>query len=84
VSPRQKIGGFLDAQSLCRNCTVRRQACPSRSACHPRPWEFSDVPQRLAADLDGSLDERLLLEAGFGGTYFGVGNFERDPTARAA
>jgi hypothetical protein len=80
ASPRQKIGGFLDAQSLCRNCTG---ATPGLSE-----------PQRVSPEAVGVLGRplsvsqltwtapwtnRLLLEAGFGGTYFGVGNFERDP-----
>jgi carboxypeptidase family protein len=80
MTPRQKVSGLLDAQSLCRNCTG---ATPGLSE-----------PQRVSPEAVGVLGRplsvsqltwtsprtnRWLLEAGFGGTFFGVGNFERDP-----
>ena len=80
VTPRNKVSSLWDAQSLCRACTG---ATPGASE-----------PQRLSPEAVGVLGRRLdvtqvtwsspvtnrlFLEAGYGGTYFGVGNFERDP-----
>ena len=80
VHPRHRIGAFWDAQSLCRTCTG---ATPGLSE-----------PQRIAPEAVGVLGRRLdvaqatwwspitnrlVVEAGFGSTYFGVGNFEREP-----
>ncbi len=77
---RNKISGFWDAQALCRSCTG---ATPGLSE-----------PQRVSPEAVGVLGRRLdvtqltwsspltdhlLLEAGYGGTFFGVGNFEREP-----
>jgi hypothetical protein len=80
VTPRNKIGAYWDVQSLCRECTG---ATPGLSE-----------PQRVSPEAVGVLGRRLdvtqvtwsspitnklYLEAGYGGTYFGVGNFEREP-----
>jgi hypothetical protein len=80
VTPRNKVTGFWDAQSLCRSCTG---ATPGLSE-----------PQRISPEAVGVLGRRLdvvqaawsspinrrwFLDAGFGATYFGVGNFEREP-----
>jgi hypothetical protein len=80
VTPRNKVGAFWDAQSLCRSCTG---ATPGLSE-----------PQRVSPEAVGVLgrrldvtqvtwsspfSDRLYLEAGYGGIYFGVGNFEREP-----
>src|SRR5262249_52875907 len=80
VTPRHKVSGLWDAQSLCRRCTG---ATPGLSE-----------PQRVSPEAVGVLgrrldvsqvtwsspvNDRLLVEAGYGGTYFGVGNFERTP-----
>jgi len=80
VTPRNKLSGFWDGQSLCRKC---KGATPGLLE-----------PQRVSPEAVGILGRslhvtqltwlspitnRVLLEAGFGGTYFGVGNFEREP-----
>jgi hypothetical protein len=80
VTPRNRLTAFWDAQALCRTCTG---ATPGLSE-----------PQRVSPEAVGvlgrrldvaqvtwwaPLTSRLLLEAGFGGTHFGVGNFERKP-----
>jgi hypothetical protein len=80
VARRHRLTAFWDAQALCRACTG---ATPGLSE-----------PQRVAPEAVGVLGRRLdvaqvawsspvtsqlLLEAGFGGTHFGVGNFEREP-----
>ena len=59
---------------------ARRPACPSRSASRRKPSACSDGRCTSSqATWSSPLTNRLLLEAGFGGTYFGVGNFEREP-----
>jgi hypothetical protein len=80
LTPRNTVSGFWDAQTLCRACTG---ATPGLSE-----------PQRVAPEAVGVLGRRLdatqatwfspltdhlLFEAGYGGTFFGVGNFEREP-----
>jgi hypothetical protein len=80
ATSRNKIGAYWDIQSLCRQCTG---ATPGLSE-----------PQRVSPEAVGVLGRRLdvtqltwsfpmtnrlYLEAGYGGTYFGVGNFEREP-----
>jgi hypothetical protein len=80
VTPRHKISGFWDAQSLCRSCTG---ATPGLSE-PPRvsPEAVGVLGRRLdvtQATWSSPLTDRLLLGAGYGGIYFGVGNFEREP-----
>jgi hypothetical protein len=80
ASPRNRLGVFWDAQALCRTCTG---ATPGLSE-----------PQRVSPEAVGVLGRRLdvaqatwsspitstiLVDAAFGSTFFGVGNFERRP-----
>ena len=79
VTPRNKIGGFWDAQAMCRTCTG---ATPGRSPrrCRPKPSGVLGRPLHVTqATWSSPVTNRLLLEAGYGGTFFGVGNFEREP-----
>jgi hypothetical protein len=77
---RNRLGVFWDAQALCRRCTG---ATPGLSE-----------PQRVSPEAVGVLGRRLdvvqatwssavkntmLVDAAFGSTFFGVGNFERRP-----
>jgi hypothetical protein len=80
ATARNKLAAFWDAQSLCRQCTG---ATPGNSE-PPRisPEAVGVLGRRLdvtQVTWSSPATNRLLLEAGFGGTYFGVGNFERDP-----
>lgn len=85
VTRRNRLTAFWDAQALCRTCTG---ATPGLSE-----------PQRISPEAVGVLGRRLdvtqvtwwspltdrvLVEAGFGGTAFGVGNFEREPNPTRA
>lgn len=80
VNRRHRVSAFWDAQALCRTCTG---ATPGLAE-----------PQRVSPEAVGVLGrrldvaqvtwwspvtDRLVLEAGAGGTRFGVGNFERTP-----
>ncbi len=80
ASPRNKVSGFLDAQELCRTCTG---ATPGRSEPERVSPEAVGVLGRplyvTQATWSSPITDRLLIEAGYGGTVFGVGNFERRP-----
>ena len=80
VTPRHKVSGFWDAQALCRTCTgaTASLADPPRVS----PEAVGVLGRRLdvfQATWSWPITDRLLLDAGFGGTAFGFGNFERDP-----
>ena len=65
---------------LCRTCTgatpglvgARARLAGSRGGSRP-------AAPCVASDMVVARHDRLLLDAGFGGTFFGVGNFEREP-----
>jgi hypothetical protein len=80
ASPRQKVGVFWDAQALCRRCTgaTPGNSEPSRVS----PEAVGVLGRRLnvaQATWSSPATNHLLLEAGFSATFFGVGNFERQP-----
>jgi hypothetical protein len=80
VTPRNKVGAFWDKQVLCRKCTgaTPGNAEPQRSS--PEATGILGRPLDVVqATWSSPVTDRLLLEAGFGGVYFGVGNFERKP-----
>ena len=80
VTPRNKVSAFWDAQSLCRTCTG---ATPGLSEpARVSPEAVGVLGRRLdvtQATWSSPFSDRLFLEAGYGGIYFGVGNFEREP-----
>jgi hypothetical protein len=77
---RHTLSAFWDAQALCRSCTG---ATPGLSEpARVSPEAVGVLGRRLdvtQATWSSPMTDRLLLEAGYGGTYFGVGNFEREP-----
>jgi hypothetical protein len=81
ATPRNKIGGYWDEQWACRKCTgntigITTPAVVSPEANGPNPTNPLRVPQ---VTWTSPVTNRLLLDAGFGGVYYGWGNFERDP-----
>jgi hypothetical protein len=80
VTPRHRIGGFWDIQALCRTCTG---ATPGLSEpARVSPEAVGVLGRRLdvvQTTWSSPVTNRVFLEAGFGGTSFGVGNFEREP-----
>jgi hypothetical protein len=81
VTPRNKIGGYWDEQWVCRKCEgntigITTPAVVSPEANGPNPTLPLRVPQ---VTWSSPLTNRLLIDAGFGGTYYGWGNFERNP-----
>ena len=81
ATPRNKIGGFWDEQANCRTCTglttgitdPPRVSPEARGSGQTKPLR---VPQ---VTWSSPVTNKLLLDAGFGGIYYGWGNFERDP-----
>jgi hypothetical protein len=81
VTTRNKVGGFWDEQANCRKCEglttgitdPPRVAPEARGVGATKPLR---VPQ---VTWSSPVTSRLLLDAGFGGIYYGWGNMERDP-----
>ena len=80
MTPRQKIGAYWDVQSICRQCTG---ATPGlMDPVRVTPEAVGVLGRRLdvtQVTWSSPITDRLFIEAGYGGTYFGVGNFEREP-----
>jgi hypothetical protein len=80
MTARNKIGAYWDVQSLCRQCTGATAGLMEPARVSPEAvgvlGRRLDVTQ---ATWSSPLTNRLFLEAGYSGTYFGVGNFEREP-----
>ena len=80
VSPRNKLGAFWDAQALCRRCTGATSGLAEPQRISPEAVGVLGRPLHVAqVTWTSPVSPRLLVDAGFTGTYFGVGNFERDP-----
>jgi len=78
VSQQHKVGIFWDEQTLCRTCTGATSAGIDPSRVSPEAVGVFGRPLRVAqATWSAPLSNQLLVEAAFGGTYFGFGNFER-------
>jgi hypothetical protein len=80
VNQRHKVAAFWDAQSLCRTCSGATPGLSEPQRVSPEAVGVLGRPLNVfQATWMSPATNRLLLEAGFGGTYFGVGNFEREP-----
>jgi hypothetical protein len=80
VSPRNKFGAYWDEQWVCRNCQgatigITTPPVASPEAIGPGQTLPLRVPQ---VTWSSPITNRLLFDAGFGGTYYGWGNFERE------
>jgi hypothetical protein len=81
ATPRNKISVFWDEQWTCRNCegTTTGLASPAQIVAPEADGVGALVPFRVQqATWSSPVTNRLLLDAGFGTTYYGWGNFERD------
>ncbi len=81
LTPRNKIGGFWDEQAVCRECTGATSGITDPTRVSPEAIGVGATkPLRVQqATWSSPVTSRLLMEAGFGTTYYGWGNFERDP-----
>jgi hypothetical protein len=80
MTGRHKVSVFWDEQTLCRTCTGATSAGIDPPRVSPEAVGVFGRPLRVTqATWSAPLSDRLLVEAGFGGTHFGFGNFERKP-----
>jgi hypothetical protein len=80
ATPRHKFGVFWDEQSLCRTCTGATPGNSEPARVSPEAVGVLGRPLHVSqATWSAPITNQLIAEAGFGGTFFGVGNFERDP-----
>ena len=81
VTPRNKFGAFWDEQATCRACTGATTGITDPARVTPEATGTGATkPLRVPqATWTSPVTSRLLLDAGFGGVYYGWGNFERDP-----
>jgi len=80
MTPRNKISLLWDEQALCRTCTGATSAGIDPPTASPEAVGVFGRPMRVTqATWSGSLSNRLLVDAGYGGAHFGWGNFEREP-----
>jgi hypothetical protein len=80
ITRRNKVSVFWDEQTLCRTCTGATPAGVDPARVSPEAVGVFGRPLRVAqATWSAPLSNRLLVEAGFGATYFGFANFERNP-----
>ena len=81
VTPRNKFGAFWDEQATCRACTGATTGITDPARVTPEATGTGQTkPLRVPqATWTSPVTSRLLLDAGFGGVYYGWGNFERNP-----
>jgi hypothetical protein len=81
VTPRNKFGAFWDEQATCRKCTGATTGITDPPRVTPEATGVGATkPLRVPqATWTSPVTNRLLLDAGFGGVYYGWGNMERDP-----
>jgi Carboxypeptidase regulatory-like domain len=80
MTRRNKVSGFWDAQAICRTCTGATAGLSEPARVSPEAvGVLGRTLHATQATWSSPVTNRLLLEAGFGGTFFGVGNFERRP-----
>jgi hypothetical protein len=81
VTPKNKIGGFWDEQAVCRKCegTTTGLASPAQIVSPEADGVGATKPLRVPqATWSSPVTNKLLLDAGFGGSAYGWGILERD------
>jgi len=81
ITPRNKFTGFWDEQVVCRACEGTTYGITDPARITPEAGGLSQYKPLRVTQLSWSspATSRLLFEAGLGTTYYGWGNFERDP-----
>src|SRR6187549_1082884 len=81
ANAKNKISGFWDEQATCRKCTGQTSGITDPPRLSPEAGSVGATkPLRvMQASWSSPVTSRLLLDAGFGGVYYGWGSFERDP-----
>jgi hypothetical protein len=81
ANAKNKISGFWDEQATCRKCEGQTSGITDPVRPSPEAGSVGATkPLRvMQASWNSPLTSSLLLDAGFGGVYYGWGSFERDP-----
>jgi hypothetical protein len=81
ASTRNKISGFWDEQANCRTCTGLTTGITDPPRVSPEARGVGQTKPLRVPSLTWTspLTNKLLLSAGWGGIYYGWGNFERVP-----
>ena len=81
ATPRNKFGGFWDEQAVCRKCEGLTTGLTDPPRVSPEARGVGATKPLVVPQVTWSspATNRLLLDAGLGGVYYGWGNFERDP-----
>jgi hypothetical protein len=81
ISTRNKVGVFWDEQANCRTCTGLTTGITDPPRVSPEARGISQTKPLRVPQLTWSspMTNKLLLDAGWGGIYYGWGNFERNP-----
>ena len=81
ANAKNKISGFWDEQATCRKCEGQTSGITDPARVSPEAGSVGATkPLRvMQASWNSPITNRLLLDAGFGGVYYGWGSFERDP-----
>jgi hypothetical protein len=81
ISQRNKVGVFWDEQANCRTCKGLTTGITDPARVAPEARGISQTKPLRVPQLTWSspLTSKLLLDAGWGGIYYGWGNFERNP-----
>jgi len=81
ANAKNKVSGFWDEQATCRKCEGQTSGITDPARLSPEAGSVGATkPLRvMQATWASPYTSRLLLDAGFGGVYYGWGSFERDP-----
>src|SRR5215471_6789121 len=80
MTPANKITGYWDPQAVCRTCSGATPGAAEPATIAPEAVGVLGRRMHVTQTAWTSvLSPRVTVEAGYGGTFFGVGNFERDP-----
>src|SRR5262245_41415843 len=81
ISSKHKVGVSWDEQANCRTCTGLTTGITDPPRVSPEARGISQTKPLRVPQLTWSspVTNRLLLDAGWGGIYYGWGNFERNP-----
>ena len=80
ATPRNKIGAFWDEEATCRKCSGITQGLTEPALISPEATGVGpNLPLRVPqVTWSSPATNRLLLDAGFGGTYFQYDQLERE------
>jgi len=80
ATPRNRFGIFWDTQALCRKCTGATPGLQEPQRVSPEAVGVLGRPLNvLQARFWSPVSSVVAVDASFGSTRFGVGNFEREP-----